>query len=141
MKARVVEIISETADVKTFVLKPNARFGRFVPGSYVALRLNIDGKPVQRSYSLSSAPSRDGLVRVPVERVAGGLASNWLAEPARRQVLDWANARGQFLLPAQPRRALMTGRSGITQVRRCCANVRKGSTARITFLHFARQLA
>lgn len=142
VKARVVEVIDETADVKTFVLKPNARFGRYVPGAYVSLRLTIDGKPVQRSYSLSSAPARDGLVSITVKRVVGGLVSNFLADNLSvGDVLEMGAPEGQFLLPTQHGEELLmiSAGSGITPVMSMLRHlVERGATARITFLHFAR---
>jgi ferredoxin-NADP reductase len=142
VKARVVEVVNETADVKTFVLRPNARFGRYQPGAYVSLRLSIDGKPVQRSYSLSSAPSRDGLISITVKRVIGGLVSNWLCDNLRAgDVLELGAPEGQFLLPTTHGDALLmiSAGSGITPVMSMLRHlVRSGSTARITFLHFAR---
>jgi ferredoxin-NADP reductase len=142
IKARVVSIREETADVKTYVLKPNARFGRYVPGAYVTLRLRIDGKLVQRAYSLSSAPTRDGLISITVKRVQGGQVSNWMADHvAPGDVLELSAPQGKFLLPAQPAQALLmiSAGSGITPVMSMLRHlVRKRSTASITFLHFAR---
>lgn len=142
IKARVVEIRDETADVKSYLLKPNARFGRFAPGAYVTLRLTIDGKPVQRAYSLSSAPKRDGLISITVKRVPGGLVSNWLADHvAVGDVLTLGAPEGQFLLPVQPAPALLmiSAGSGITPVMSMLRHlVRTRSTAAVTFLHFAR---
>lgn len=140
--ARVVEVKDETHDVKTFVLKPNARFGAYRPGSYVTLHLTIAGRRVQRSYSLSSPPGNDGLIAITVKRVPGGLVSNHLADVlATGDVLELSAPAGQFVLAAKaPQRLLMiSAGSGITPVMSMLRElVRSGSNTPITFLHFAR---
>jgi ferredoxin-NADP reductase len=140
--ARVVEVRDETHDVKTFVLKPNARFGAFRPGAYVTVHRTIDGRSVQRAYSLSSPPSEDGLVTITVKRVPGGLMSNHLADTVGKgDVLELGAPEGQFLFSsaeAAPVLMISAG-SGITPVMSMLRElVRKGSNTRVTFLHFAR---
>lgn len=53
----------------------------YLPGQYVALRVNLDGAEVRRSYSLCRppAPVRDGAtsLSVAVKRDEGGLFSTW----------------------------------------------------------------
>ena len=82
------QIIDETSDVKTFrfVAEPRILFD-YQPGQFVNLELTIDGKPVIRSYSISSPPSRSSSLEITVKRVPAptntpnvpqGLVSNWL---------------------------------------------------------------
>ncbi|HMJ11950.1 MAG TPA: hybrid-cluster NAD(P)-dependent oxidoreductase [Polyangiaceae bacterium] len=140
--ARVVAVREETHDVKTFVLRPNARFGTYRPGAHVRVHLTIDGRAVQRTYSLSSAPAADGTISITVKRVAGGLVSNHLADTtARGHVLELSAPDGQFTLPAVlPEKLLMiSAGSGITPVMSMLRHlVATRSTAHVTFLHFAR---
>jgi ferredoxin-NADP reductase len=140
--ARVVEVREETHDVKTYVLKPNARFGSYLPGSYVNVHLSIEGRAVQRSYSLSSAPGSDGLVSITVKRVPGGLVSNYLADVlAPGHVLELSAPQGQFTLAAKSAHKLLmiSAGSGITPVMSMLRHlVRVGSDTEVTFLHFAR---
>ena len=83
---RCVQIIQETSDVKTFRFRAEpARLFDYKPGQFITLKLNIDGKPVNRSYSISSSPSRPHMLEITVKRVpaaqegmAPGLVSNWL---------------------------------------------------------------
>ncbi len=142
--ASVVEIREETHDVKTYVLKPNARFGTFLPGSHVTVHLSIGGRKVQRSYSLSSAPGPGGLVSITVKRVPGGVVSNHLAETViAGDVLELGAPQGQFVLEARPgpqeKLVMISAGSGITPVMSMLRDlVRRGSTTHVTFLHFAR---
>ena len=88
LTVRCTRIIQETKDVKTFcfVAEP-ARLFAYQPGQFVTLKLEIDGKPVQRAYSISSSPSRPHTLDITVKRVPApadspevppGLVSNWL---------------------------------------------------------------
>jgi ferredoxin-NADP reductase len=141
IRARVVEVREETHDVKTFVLRPNARFRSFEPGSYVNIELRIDGKRVQRSYSISSAPSDDGLFAITVKRVAGGVVSNWLADHVQPGfVLSLSAPAGQFVLPSErPGELLMlSAGSGITPVMSMLRQLVTETERPITFVHFAR---
>lgn len=140
--ARVVAVREETHDVKTFVLRPNARFGDYQPGAHVRVHLVVDGRPVQRTYSLSSAPSAGGLPAITVKRVAGGLVSNYLADAvAPGHVLELSAPDGQFTLPhAVPKKLLMiSAGSGITPVMSMLRHLAAiQSATEVTFLHFAR---
>jgi stearoyl-CoA 9-desaturase NADPH oxidoreductase len=142
VRARVVSVRAETHDVNTYVLRPNARFGTFRPGSYVTLHLDIDGRKVDRAYSLSSAPSEDGLISITVKRVPDGLVSNYLADHVKRgAVLDLSVPMGQFLLPASvPEKLLLiSAGSGITPVMSMLQQLLAArASCQVTFLHFAR---
>jgi glycine betaine catabolism B len=86
LKVRCAEIINETHDVKTFrfVAEPSLLFS-YKPGQFLTLDLEINGKEVLRSYSISSTPSRPHSLEITVKRVPSttpdlpeGLVSNWL---------------------------------------------------------------
>ncbi|MBW4651434.1 MAG: FHA domain-containing protein [Kastovskya adunca ATA6-11-RM4] len=88
LTVRCLRITNETADVKTFcfVAEPPVRF-TYKPGQFVTLNLQINGKSVKRSYSISSTPSRPHTLEITVKRVPpppdvpdapAGLVSNWL---------------------------------------------------------------
>jgi ferredoxin-NADP reductase len=140
--ARVVEVRAETHDVNTYVLKPNARFGTYRPGAYVTVHVTIDGRAVQRAYSLSSPPDDEGLISITVKRVPGGLVSNHLAQVlSKGDVLELGAPSGQFVLGSEPKAPLLmiSAGSGITPVMSMLRHlVRQGSNAEVTFLHFAR---
>ncbi len=142
IRARVEAIVDETHDTKTYWLRPNARFGTFRAGGHLTLQLRIDGRPIERTYSLSSAPREDGLVSITVKRVAGGVVSNWLADTLRPgSVLTLSAPRGEFVMPrVVPQRILMlSAGSGVTPVMSMLRQlVAEASTAEVVFLHFAR---
>jgi ferredoxin-NADP reductase len=68
-----------THDVSTFVFEyAEPRLFRHDPGQFLTLTLDIDGRPVQRCYTISSPPTRPFLLSITVKRVPGGLVSNRL---------------------------------------------------------------
>lgn len=78
---RCVKMIHETWDVCTYCFmaqQPVMFF--FKPGQFVTLELEINGKQVMRSYTISSSPSVPYSFSITVKRVPGGEVSNWLYE-------------------------------------------------------------
>ncbi|WP_027857308.1 ferredoxin--NADP reductase [Marinobacterium jannaschii] len=73
---------------------------RFVPGQFVTLKLNIDGKELQRSYSISSSPDQFGSLQLTVKEVPGGEASRWLCRKLRTGArLQVSSPMGGFTPP------------------------------------------
>ena len=69
----------------------------YMPGQYVALRAQIDGQEVRRSYSICAEPT-PGEIRVAIKRDVGGLFSNWAndtLEPGYQ--IDVMNPQGAFV--------------------------------------------
>ena len=116
---RVVSVVAETDTVSSVCLAatgdvplPPAK-----PGQYLTVRLPIDGRPVVRTYSLSSAPGAD-VYRLSIKRESHGLASDYLtAKVAAGQLIDAATPRGDFVLEtgASPV-VLISGGIGVTPV-------------------------
>lgn len=142
IRARVVAVRDETHDVKTFVLRPNARFPPYRAGSFVTLQLPIDGRVLQRSYSLSSAPSESGSIAFTVKRVPGGRVSNWISDHVRAgHVLSLSAPAGQFVLPRElpPKLVMISAGSGITPVMSMLRQLlAERAATQVVFLHFAR---
>lgn len=117
----VTDIFEETHDTYTFRFQgdPLCRFA-YKPGQFCSLVLNIDGKKVVRSYSISSTPTRPYLLELTVKRVPGGLVSNWL--PDNLKVGDRVQIKGPkgrfHLEPGSiPKKILFIGAgSGVTPV-------------------------
>jgi ferredoxin-NADP reductase/anaerobic selenocysteine-containing dehydrogenase len=117
----VNEIIEETHDVYTvrFQGDPLCRFA-YLPGQFCTLVLNIDGKKVVRSYTISSTPTRPYVLEITVKRVPGGVVSNWLPDNLKvGDRIEVAGPKGKFHLTpgAIPSKVLFLGAgSGITPV-------------------------
>ena len=115
----VTDIIAETHDVYTFRFQGNP-LCKFVywPGQFCTLVLNIQGKKVLRSYTISSTPSRPYVLEITVKRVPGGQVSNWLPDNLKvGDKISIAGPKGKFcLVPGKiPKKILfLTGGSGVT---------------------------
>jgi len=119
VRARVVRVADETADVRTFVLRPNARWRGFAAGQHVRVDVEVDGVIHQRAYSISSAPGDRGTIAITVKRQPGGRVSNFLHDRVRPgAVLGLGQAAGRFVLPdpVPPRLVLLSAGSGITPI-------------------------
>lgn len=118
---RIERIVDESAVIKSFYLQPceGEALIDFLPGQYVGLIVDIEGRSVRRNYSLSDAPGKPGL-RISVKLEEGGEVSAFLhrrtspgdvvrlTPPTGDFVLDPAsNASGRPLL-------FVTGGVGIT---------------------------
>lgn len=119
--ARVKAIYNETADTKTFVLEPAARWKGFTAGQHVNIGIDVDGVRRNRTFSLSSSPIQwrtDGTVSLTIKRLPGGLVTNWMhdhLEPG--EVFGLGEAFGDFQIPDPQEPALyIAGGSGITPV-------------------------
>ena len=117
---RVADIIDESHDAKTFRLvgKDDVLFS-YKPGQFVTVSVEIEGKTVKRSYSMSSSPSRPHTMELTIKRVPGGLVSNWMADNVRLgDEFTVRGPAGKFSCFNYPSRKIMciAGGSGITPI-------------------------
>ncbi|MDB5979163.1 MAG: 3-ketosteroid 9alpha-hydroxylase component KshB [Pseudomonas sp.] len=118
---QVSEVIDETADARSLVLKiPPELIARFdyLPGQFLTFRVPCDGKQLVRCYSLSSSPHCDSHLKVTVKRVAEGRVSNWFNDNVQAgDLLQVMAPAGHFHLDDSERPlVLFGGGSGITPV-------------------------
>ncbi len=141
LRARLVEIVAETDDTKTFVLRPSRRWGSHLPGQYVTLDVEVDGVRRRRCYSISSAPGAGRSFTITVKRVAGGTVSTWLHDRARvGDVVTIGPAAGDFVLPvpAPSKLLFVSGGSGITPIfSLLVALAERGGLGDAVLLHYA----
>jgi glycine betaine catabolism B len=130
LSCRCCRIVDETPDVKTFCfVADKPMLFHYQPGQFVTVQVEIDGKPVMRSYTISSSPSRPWHLSLTVKRVPApaaapgspplpaGLVSNWLHDNLKvgDQVKFIGGAMGDFTcLPLPPKLLLISAGSGIT---------------------------
>ena len=146
VRARVVEVIHETGEASTVVLRPNGAWRGFVPGQHVQFGIEVDGKRRVRVFSVSSSQAnRDGTFSVSVKAHPDGYVSQFLHhELTPRTIVHLSQAEGEFVLPDDlPDHVLMlSGGSGITPVMSMIRTLRdRKHTGTITFLHYARSRA
>jgi ferredoxin-NADP reductase/ferredoxin len=153
LMCRCCRIVDETPDVKTFcfVADPPVLFS-YLPGQFVTVEVEIDGRSVTRPYSISSTPSRPWNLSLTVKRLSSptgrsdvppGLVSNWLHEHLK--VGDRLKLRGgplgQFTcLPnLPPKLLLISAGSGITPMMSMSRWIQDTvANSDVIFLHTAR---
>jgi ferredoxin-NADP reductase len=147
-----IATIDETHDVKTFrfVADPPTRF-TYKAGQFITIKPVIDGKPVTRSYSISSTPSRPDVLEITVKRVPAppdvpdappGLVSNWLHDNLKAgDTLQTKGIGGNFTCVDHRSRKLLliSAGSGITPMMAMSRWVYDtGAEHDIVFFHSAR---
>jgi ferredoxin-NADP reductase len=117
VRVPVFAVLEETPDIRTF------RFARpegfdYRPGQFVMIRVQVDGKPVVRCYSISSSPEVAGYLEVSVKRQ--GLVSGLLHATIRPgAMLEVKGPSGPFVYPEGDGLplVLIAGGVGITPLR------------------------
>lgn len=132
-----------THDVKNFVFEPEGdQLFEFEAGQFLTLQLDIDGRPLNRCYTISSPPTRPNRIAITVKRVAGGTASNWVHDnivPGSK--VSALAPLGAFTLSRRPAGKLLflSAGSGITPLMSMLRTLYDlGSDADVVFLHSAR---
>jgi 3-ketosteroid 9alpha-monooxygenase subunit B len=137
---KVRSVTEETHDAKSIAFELPVELAEtfsYRPGQFLTLRLPVLGRHLPRCYSMSSAPTLDGALRVTVKRVSGGRGSNWVCDRVRpgdtlevmppAGVFSPASLQGDFLLCA--------GGSGITPVFSILRSVLAHGQGRIRLLY------
>jgi ferredoxin-NADP reductase len=119
---RIVDIIAETSDTKSFVLQCvegtiDYKTGQFL--TFIFTRRN--GEEARRSYSISSSSELNDPLTITVKRIPNGEYSRYLNDKARvGDELQTIGASGFFILPEQPEKysqiVFMAAGSGIVPV-------------------------
>ncbi|WP_280438153.1 2Fe-2S iron-sulfur cluster-binding protein [Nocardia carnea] len=145
-RVRVVEVIDETADARSFVVEPDpedARSFDYRPGQFLTVRVPDIGSGSGRCYSLSSSPHTDVALKFTVKRVEGGHGSNWLCDTVSAgdelEVLPPAGAfvPGSLDDPV----VLVAGGSGITPVIAIAKSILIGGSGDVVLIYANRDEA
>ncbi|MEO5710358.1 MAG: hybrid-cluster NAD(P)-dependent oxidoreductase [Nocardioidaceae bacterium] len=140
------DVLSVTHDVATFVLSsPVGRLFGFRPGQYLTVHVDAFGVPLERCYTISSAPTRPESLAITVKRTPGGPMSNWLHDHlevgARLRV---SGPLGDFTLDAHPatRHLFLSAGSGATPMMSMTRTLNDLSEPHdVVFVHSARSPA
>jgi ferredoxin-NADP reductase len=143
LRGKVVEVVPETDDAATLVIKPGWGFSAdYQPGQYVGIGVSLDGKWHWRSYSISSVPEgAHGTITITVKAMPEGFMSEHLVrglEPGT--IVRLALPQGDFVLPDPPPAKVLfwTGGSGITPVMSMLRTLnRRGTMPDVVHIHSA----
>ncbi|MEU6623742.1 ferredoxin--NADP reductase [Streptomyces litmocidini] len=140
-RLRVVEVIAETADAHSLVLRaPAESADRFAyrPGQFLTLKLpGADGRPAARCYSLAGSPHTGEPLKITVKRVAGGYGSNWVCDRlAAGDELEALPPAGTFTPDSLDEDLLLVaGGSGITPVLSIAKSALVAGRGRVVLLY------
>lgn len=141
VRARVVSVVRETADVATLLLRTNARWRGHRAGQHVLLTAEIAGVRRTRCFSVASAEG-DDVVALTVKAKPGGLVTPAIVRgELAGKIVALSQASGDFTLPDSiPRRLLLlSGGSGITPVMSMMRTLRaRRWEGDVSFVHYAR---
>ena len=101
---RIASIYAETPNVKTFrfVDPAGEAIGfHYLPGQFLTLSLEVDGKPAKRAYTIASTPTRNRYLEITVKREEHGLVS--------RRLHDGVNVGDSVNVTAPAGRLTFTG--------------------------------
>jgi nitric oxide dioxygenase len=147
---RVIDIRSESEDIKSFVLEPadGKAAPAFKPGQYLSVSVTFDDGATQlRQYSLSDAPNPENLrISVKRERVGretpAGRVSNWLHDNlATGSIITVTHPFGDFTADTETTApiVLLSAGVGITPMVSMLNRIaRINPDRRVTFAHAAR---
>ncbi len=118
LRGRIEQVIPETRDAATLVIRPGADWAGHVPGQYLRLGIDVDGVRQWRAYSLTHGPRPDRRISITVKAVPDGLVSHHIVHRSRPGTLvHLEQAAGEFVLPPEGGKFLfVTAGSGITPV-------------------------
>jgi ferredoxin-NADP reductase len=146
LRGRIIEVVPETDDVATLVIKPGWGWNfSYRAGQYVGIGVHLDGKWHWRSYSISSSPADGsprgscGRLAITVKAMPEGFLSEHLVRGLESgTVVRLALPRGEFVLPDPPpdRILFWTGGSGITPVMSILRTLdRRGTMPDVVHIH------
>ncbi len=116
VRARVEMVHHETPRVRTVVLRPNARWRGFRAGQHVVVTLDVDGRRLSRTFSLSGGEDERTL-RLTIGRQPNGRVTGAVHDRLRPgDIVEISQAHGDFVLPDDERTPLLmiAGGTGIT---------------------------
>ena len=147
---KVEEIVGRTADMKSYILAPDAENGTeklayFSAGQYLSITLTIGDSVLTRPYSLSSSPKEalEGRYMLTVKRTEGGIASHYILDQWHAGTKVLASAPlGEFTYePLRDAKHIvgLAGGSGITPFRSLAKAIADGDEdADLTLLYGCR---
>ena len=74
-------VVPDVADTATFTFRaPSGAWFDYLPGQFVTLDLPVPGGNVQRTYTISSSPSRPLSISVTVKAQPGSIGTRWMLD-------------------------------------------------------------
>lgn len=137
-------VIPETDDTATIAFRaPSGAWFDYQPGQFLTFDLPVPGGNVQRTYTLSSSPSRPLSISITVKANPGSVGARWMIEHLKPGMRVRAHGpAGQFTLHRHPARKYLfiSAGSGITPLMSMTTWAwDSGEMPDIVFVHAARK--
>lgn len=138
LKARIEEVLDETADARTLVLRPGRGWHPHRAGQHVRVGVELDGRIATRMYSISSSPERrDGCITITV-KAQGKVSSALVRDVEPGTYVTLGLPEGEFVHEGCARTLFVTAGSGITPVMSMLRTfAARGEVADVVHLHYA----
>ena len=142
LRGRVEEVIPETEDAATLVIRPGWGWHyQHRPGQFVGIGVQVGGKYQWRSYSVSSPPVKSGrTLAITVRAMPEGKLSEHLVRGLQPgTIVRLATPSGDFVLPDPPpaKTLFLVGGSGITPVMSMLRTLDRRGTMGDVVLHYS----
>lgn len=139
-----IQIVPETADTWTFAFRaPSGRWFDYEPGQFITLDLPVPGGNIQRTFTLSSSPSRPLSISVTAKAGPNSIATRWMSQNLKPGMQIKAyGAAGIFSLKRHPAKKFLfiSAGSGITPMMSMTTWIWDGGQKTdIVFIHAARR--
>lgn len=136
-------VVPETADTSTFTFRaPSGAYFDYQPGQFVTLDLPVPGGNVQRTYTISSSPSRPLSISVTVKAQRDSIGTRWMLDHLRPGMRIKAYGPAgifSFVRHEAPKYLFISAGSGITpMVSMTSWAWDSGEMPDIVFVHAAR---
>ncbi|MBF0237594.1 MAG: hybrid-cluster NAD(P)-dependent oxidoreductase [SAR324 cluster bacterium] len=138
----IQSIEKETDDTKTYTMTVPDGWTSFEAGSFVTIGVNVQGKTINRCYSLSSSPLNREQISITVKKIPGGVVSNWMFDHLQSgDTLEVSEPVGNLVLPENipSKLLLISAGSGITPLMSMMRFLHEsGAGSDVVFIHCAR---
>ena len=139
-------VIPETADTATIAFRaPSGAWFDYLPGQFLTLELPVPGGSVQRTYTISSSPSRPLSISITVKAQPGSIGTRWMLDHLKPGMqLKAYGPAGQFTFHRHPasKYLFISAGSGITPMMSMTMWAwDSGEMPDIAFVHAARKPA
>jgi stearoyl-CoA 9-desaturase NADPH oxidoreductase len=143
LRGRIEQVVQETADARTIVIKPGHEWPGHEPGQFLRIGVVVDGVHHWRAYSLTSDPGRpDGCISITPKLLREGKVSPWFVHEAKPgAIVRLGGVEGTFTLPdpAPERLLFLSAGSGITPIMSMLRALdRQGKLDDVVHFHSAR---
>lgn len=101
--AKVISITWQNSKIYTITLKPESKkFNTFIAGQSVLIEVIVNGRRLQRTFSISSTPDlyqRHGIIQLSIREQDKGLVTPWLGKTLQSgDYIHISQAQGEFNL-------------------------------------------